>query len=217
MTDCSPSNSRSRAGFTLVELLAVMAILGLLVGLSLVGVNKFRAMGYETACKANLRSIATTMSNYVDSRCDGRWPKQRGPKFLLQMVRDDFVQDKELNVFLCPGTQDSTRKTDSDPPNSGIKNFEEIDPDCISYAGRDNVSFPLQKDRLSEEPVASDDNWTAGQGRANHSGATIVVYADGHVAVIQPSQYKSELPEKQKWIPVGPTSPDEDLRKLLVE
>lgn len=205
------------AGFTLIELLAAMAILSLLIGLALTMVSKARATGNENACQQQLRDIAGLMQLYVDTRRDGKWPKERGVKFLLTMVKDDYIRGDDLRKYVCPATNDDTRKTDSDPVGSGISDWDEIDSDCISYAGRDNIQFGIRKDRLSEEVIASDDNWYGGAGRPNHDGVTIIVYGDTHVGRIQTSQYKSELPEKQEWIPVGPESPDENLRKLVVD
>jgi prepilin-type N-terminal cleavage/methylation domain-containing protein/prepilin-type processing-associated H-X9-DG protein len=207
-----------RGGFTLIELLAAMAILSLLIGLALTMVSKARATGNKTACSLQLRDIAVVMQDYVDHRKDGKWPKERGIKFLLTVVRDDVIRGEDLKKFACPGTDDITARSDSDPVGSGIKDWEDLDPECISYAGRDNVAFPLKKDRLSEEILASDDNMSAGAGRANHAGITNVVYADGHVGTIETSKYKGELPDpEQDWLPVGPESPDENLRKLAVD
>jgi prepilin-type N-terminal cleavage/methylation domain-containing protein len=208
---------RGRRGFTLIELLAAMAILSLLVGLALTMVAKARATANENACQQQLRDIAGLMQNWVDTRNQGRWPKERGVKFLLSMVKDDYLRGDALRKFACPGTDDTTSAPGDETVGSGLSKWDEIDPDCISYAGRDNVQFGLKKDRLDEEVIASDDNWYQGQGRSNHGGITNIVYADQHIGQIKTSKYKGELPEKQDWIPVGPESPDENLRKLAVD
>ncbi len=209
---------RRRAGFTLVELLAVMAILSLLVGLTLTIVSKARASGNLNACKLQLRDIALNLQLYVDERKGGKWPKERGIKFLLMMVKDGFLRGEDLKKFACPGTNDDTRRTEGEAAGSGISNWDELDPDCISYAGRDNTGqFALRKDRLSEEIIASDDNWQGGAGRANHGGITNIVFADGHTDIVETSKYSSDLAEGQEWLPVGPDSPDENLKKLVVD
>ena len=208
---------RSSAGFTLIELLAAMAILSLLLGLALTMVSRSRATGNQTACQAQLRDIAMLMQNYVDTRLKGKWPRERGAKFLLLLAKDGIVRGKDLEKFVCPATDDVTTRPGDDTVGSGLTDWDEIDFDCISYAGRDMGTHPLKKDRLSEEVLASDDNWYAGAGRANHDGITNIVYADGRVDTIQTSKYAGELPEGQDWIPVGPDSPDEHLRKLAVD
>jgi prepilin-type N-terminal cleavage/methylation domain-containing protein/prepilin-type processing-associated H-X9-DG protein len=215
--ETSPPRRDRRAGFTLVELLAVMAILSLLVGLTLTIVSKARASGNANACRLQLRDIALNMQLYVDERRGGKWPKERGVKFLLTMVKDDFLKGDELKKFACPGTDDETRRNESDPVGAGISDWEDIDPDCISYGGRDNVTFPIRKDQLSQEIIASDDNWSGQGGRPNHGGITNIVFADGRVDTVDTSRYKAELPEKQEWLPVGPDSPDDNLKKLAVD
>ena len=208
-----------RGGFTLIELLAAMAILSLLIGLALTMVSKARATGNKTACSLQLRDIAVVMQDYVDHRKDGKWPKERGIRFLLTVVKDDVIRGDDLKKFVCPATDDITARSESEAVGSGIKDWDDLDPECISYAGRDNTGAnALKKDRLSEEILASDDNWSGGAGRANHAGITNVVFADGHVATIETSKYKGELSDpEQDWLPVGPESPDENLRKLAVD
>lgn len=53
-----------RAGFTLVELLTVIAIIGVLISLLLPAVLQVRASARWTACKSNLKQMATATLNY---------------------------------------------------------------------------------------------------------------------------------------------------------
>ena len=39
--------------------------------------------------------------------------------------------------------------------------------------------------------------------------------ANGHVGTVDIKDYKAELQENAEFIPVGPESPDADLKKLL--
>lgn len=217
MTTARARKCRRAAGFTLVEILAVIAILGLLAGLTLTVVTKARASANLRACQLQLQDMARTMQLYVDERCNGKWPHERGIKFLLKMAHDDYIRKDDLKKYVCPSTDDVTTAPGDDHIGSGFKDWDAIDPDCISYAGRDNLNCALKKDRASEEILASDDNWSHGAGRANHDGQLNIVYADGHVDTIQNSKYKTELPEGQDWLPVGPDSPDENLKKLWYE
>ncbi|MSR48144.1 MAG: prepilin-type N-terminal cleavage/methylation domain-containing protein [Planctomycetes bacterium] len=208
-----------RGGFTLVELLAAMAILSLLAGLAITMIPKALAMGHETACKEQLRSTATTMKIWVDTRRDGKWPRERGIKFLLGMVKDGFIEGRALNSFVCPGTDDETIDP-NDPaktPGSGLTDWDNLNPDCISYAGRDNVAHALNKAKLDNEVIASDDNWFGQEGRPNHGDVVLVVYADSSIGQKKLSDYKDQIPEGQDWLPVGPESPDEDLKKLAFD
>jgi len=60
----------SRAGFSLVELLAVVAILGTLVSLSLPAVQSARESARRNGCSNNLRQMGIALTNYEASR---RW------------------------------------------------------------------------------------------------------------------------------------------------
>jgi len=58
----------SRCGLTLVELLAVIAIIGLLLGLLLPAVQSARESARRSSCSNNLKQLALTTHGYHDSR-----------------------------------------------------------------------------------------------------------------------------------------------------
>jgi len=58
------SNPRCLRGFTLIELLVVIAIIAVLVALLLPAVQQAREAARRSACKNNLKQLATALANY---------------------------------------------------------------------------------------------------------------------------------------------------------
>ena len=65
---------RSNKGFTLVELLVVMAIMGVLAAALTTQITKARAMGQAIRCKANLKNLAQAAQSYAVEEVENRLP-----------------------------------------------------------------------------------------------------------------------------------------------
>lgn len=65
--DSSPGRPRADVGaFTLVELLSVIAIIGVLTTIAFVGVSRMRAKAADANCQSNLRQLATAYLLYAN-------------------------------------------------------------------------------------------------------------------------------------------------------
>ena len=65
----------ARAGFTLIEILVVIAIIGLLMGLVAVTVSRQGQAGRVTDCKARIDTLSLLVSSYADR--NGDYPPSR--------------------------------------------------------------------------------------------------------------------------------------------
>ena len=74
--------SERRRGFTLVELLVVIAIIGALVGLLLPAVQAAREASRQSTCSNNLKQLGIGLQNYHDARrefpCQAYYPNTAG-------------------------------------------------------------------------------------------------------------------------------------------
>ncbi len=65
--------SRLRTGFTLIELMIVVAIIGILFGLLIPSVHKAKSMARDRACQNKLRGLFNAIALYADDH-DGLFP-----------------------------------------------------------------------------------------------------------------------------------------------
>ncbi len=103
------TGSDQRPGFSLVELLVVITIIGTLVGLGMEGVQKVREAARRTQCLNNLHQIGVAFEGYMDVRGVGaRYPDAASlptafpKKPTMVTILAPFIE-KDTKVFNCPG------------------------------------------------------------------------------------------------------------------
>jgi prepilin-type N-terminal cleavage/methylation domain-containing protein len=214
----SMGGQRRTAGFSLIEILVVITIIGILMTLGFGPVQNALESGKVTKCRAHLQNIGKSMLAFREQRNKGHWPKESGARFLLKLHQTKELSGRNSEAFLCPGTPDVNDTGPDGEPGSSYADWENIDSSTISYAGRDQEGSPIKGNDLSAIIIAADDN----EGRPNHTSVTNYVYADGSTdsfdLQIDGSDLLVENPAlEQEGLPVGPDCPYEPLRVLRAD
>ncbi len=84
-----PPPSRGFDAFTLVELLVVVAIIGVLIGLLLPAVQAAREAGRRSACANNIKQLGIALHNYHDA--NKSLPYGRGGGAATKLSGNDTV------------------------------------------------------------------------------------------------------------------------------
>ena len=159
-------------GFTLLELLVVITIIGVLAGLIFPVLKTARASARTAACLGNLRQVALAIQFYVNDH-DGRMPSLQNrsntnePLPALDTELLTYVSGQRA-VFACPADDRQLFQTTG---TSYFWNFTVNGQDITRLfslaGGSDATHIPLVSDKEGFHPNLKD--------RVN------VLYADGHV------------------------------------
>ncbi len=133
----SERSACGRAGFTLVELLVVIVIIGILLGLLVPGLLSIRANARKTACGNNLNQLVTAIQqDYLSNAERGYFPGYINPRDhtwaiaifsglgeadLHQKWRTGSGPTVLRGVFLCPDDEQPTEAPLSYVVNAGLR------------------------------------------------------------------------------------------------
>ena len=79
------SNRRAQSGFTLIELMIVMAIIGILITLAIPSFVGAVRHAREAALKEDLQTMRTAIDTYT-------MDKQKGPQSLDDLIQDGYLR-----------------------------------------------------------------------------------------------------------------------------
>lgn len=216
----SPRRRTGRAGFTLIEILAVIAIILILMTFLLPRVVTAIRQAKVTACQANLQQLYKDLLVYHMKH--EKLPTGSGVKFFAALITDGDVENTAKNAkrMTCPAVETSALQgiAGMKDPEDWFKNIDVVDGTFSAYAGRDMKHFPLRSwPGSGKEPLIADDNDS--EVEMNHPTSTCVLWADGSTTVIELLELREKgvLTADDKLLKVGPESPVETLRHLTLE
>ncbi len=194
-----------RTGFTLVEILVVIAILGLLSALLFAAFARVREKGRSASCQSNLRQIALAMQQYVGDN-DGTFPamwfvtdKDTPKAKMFEWKEVIMPYAKSDAIFRCPSSN-------VESPNDHVGyNYNWLDLNKIVWSpnrdpkknqivGQHEANFDALADVvLNYDVMATKFDGSMVDGREIesscgpmpasdlHSGGANFAYGDGHV------------------------------------
>jgi prepilin-type N-terminal cleavage/methylation domain-containing protein/prepilin-type processing-associated H-X9-DG protein len=127
---------KSRKGFTLVELLVVIAVIGILIALLLPAIAATRDGARAVVCKSNLRQIGLSLHTYAEGH-GGRfpWTEHNDEEESWIITLGPYLEDVDA-VRVCPEDPRGLEWMTNEKKGSSyaINNFV-ADPDVEGYSG----------------------------------------------------------------------------------
>ena len=192
----SLSSRRPRPAFTLIELLTVIAIIGILAAIIIPVVGRVRDAARAAQCLSNLRHIGTAARLYSE---DNRgmtpplnynfpktlWPYAHTPK-PIEIAGNDLPADLAGSVFECPKAHADSAPEVTTKRSYGV-NLSLVP--SIPPAEKETKGVPLSRVQVPSQAVFFGDVKNASILRPNscharHSSRMNVVFVDGHAAAV---------------------------------
>lgn len=220
-SNATPSSRSRQAGFSFIEILVVMAIIGLLAGMVAALVPWVQENARQTKSKQNVKSLVTFMLGRRTGKVSGGWPRYNGKNFTLSVIatKDLDIRRKEnLEILFSPGDQELILD------DTDLKRYEDINKKSLkdgdfheltSYAGRrnDESEHRINSDDESKGAlIICDDDF----GGLHHPDGLICGYTGGDVRFKDWEEFDMVQPDPRNPDEfLGDAASHEDLQHML--
>lgn len=195
-------------GFTLIEMLVVIAIIAILAGLFLGPINAARAKARRVYCLNNVKEIARAAILFLEESDGG---------FLVVSAKDAYGEASEallpyvgndFDVFNCPSQRDIENAEHPEyyifPTNTDYRTDYEINGYLVFITGESQAQVRHQ--RLITDATEAAFAYDAEYGNKDftaHNGGANVGYLDGHSAWLPSELMRLDESENCKFYNLG--------------